>query len=67
MTHRADYHDTLYEEAVRLGCTIRLGCEMQDVNFEEPAVILSDGTVVAADVVVGADGEHTCVREGSEE
>lgn len=59
VTHRADYHETLHEEAIRLGCTVRLGCEMQDVDFEAPAVILSDGSVIAADVVVGADGKFS--------
>lgn len=35
---------------------MRLGCEVQDVDFEQASVSLSDGSIIEGDVVVGADG-----------
>ncbi|EXJ70575.1 uncharacterized protein A1O5_06645 [Cladophialophora psammophila CBS 110553] len=63
VAHRADYHATLHEEATRLGCEIQLGCEVQDVNFDQASVILNDGSVIAGDVVVAADGLWSTLRD----
>jgi salicylate hydroxylase len=61
--HRADYQKVLVEEARRLGVEIRLNAGFVDVQHGndtemETKVILKDGEVVAADVVIGADGEE---------
>jgi salicylate hydroxylase len=62
--HRADLLDLLLtgvpEAAVRLGirCT---GCEMRGAAA---VARFDDGSEVEADVVVGADGIHSVVREG---
>jgi salicylate hydroxylase len=54
--HRAEYHETLYDEFVRLGGEIRLGCDVQKFSFDEPSVTTADGEEIQGDVVVGADG-----------
>ena len=54
--HRADYQQVLVEEAIRLGVKLRLGAEVQDVDFENTTVTLQGGEVIAGDVVIGADG-----------
>jgi L-2-hydroxyglutarate oxidase LhgO len=61
--HRADYQKVLVEESKRLGVTIRLNAGVVDVQHgndtgTETKVILKDGEVVAADVVIGADGNY---------
>ncbi|PYH85593.1 FAD/NAD(P)-binding domain-containing protein [Aspergillus uvarum CBS 121591] len=60
--HRADYHRVLYEEAVRLGVQVRLGVEVEGVDFEGPTVLLAGGERVPGDVVLGADGLWSQVR-----
>lgn len=58
--HRAEYHETLYEEAQRLGCEIRLDCEAVSVSNEDEfcSVTTKDGEVIQGDVIVGADGVY---------
>ncbi|RWA05171.1 hypothetical protein EKO27_g9935 [Xylaria grammica] len=64
--HRGDYH-TAFLDAVRdAGIEIRMGCEVADYEDEpgrQPAIVLADGTRVAADVIVGADGIKSRARE----
>ncbi|KIW90376.1 uncharacterized protein Z519_09021 [Cladophialophora bantiana CBS 173.52] len=45
------------------GCKIQLGCEVQDVNFDQASVILNDGSVIAGDIVVAADGLWSTLRD----
>ncbi|KAJ5645810.1 hypothetical protein N7490_002182 [Penicillium lividum] len=61
--HRVDYHRILLDEAVRLGAFLRLGAEVKDISIEEPTVILADGTMITADVIIGADGQMSSVRK----
>ncbi|KAL5000603.1 hypothetical protein BDV10DRAFT_183373 [Aspergillus recurvatus] len=61
--HRQDFHQVLFDEAVRLGVEIRLGAEVTDIIFETPEVGLAGGERVAGDVVIGADGLHSRVRD----
>jgi salicylate hydroxylase len=58
--HRAEYHETLHEEAVRLGCEIRLDCEVLSVSDEDEfcSVTTKDGGIIKGDVIVGADGMY---------
>ncbi|KAF2650857.1 FAD/NAD(P)-binding domain-containing protein [Lophiostoma macrostomum CBS 122681] len=63
--HRADYQQVLVEEAKRLGVIIRLNAGVMDVQHERDMgakVVLRDGEVVAADVVIGADGLWSTLR-----
>jgi flavin-dependent dehydrogenase len=57
MVHRAEYHETLYEEALRLGAEVRFDFEVQQLCFEDEASVTTvGGKVIKGDVVVGADG-----------
>ncbi|KAL4927995.1 uncharacterized protein BDV17DRAFT_282237 [Aspergillus undulatus] len=61
--HRQDFHQILLDEATRLGAEIRLGAEVTDIILEGPEVILAGGERVAGDVVIGADGLYSRVRD----
>lgn len=60
--HRADYQRVLLEEAKRLGVHIRLGTDVQDVDFEKTKVVSKIGEEFSADVVIGADGLWSTLR-----
>ncbi|OJJ04025.1 hypothetical protein ASPVEDRAFT_54276 [Aspergillus versicolor CBS 583.65] len=61
--HREDFHRVLLDEATRLGAEICLGAEVTDVVFEQPEVILARGERVAGDVIIGADGLYSRIRD----
>ncbi|KZT25113.1 FAD/NAD(P)-binding domain-containing protein [Neolentinus lepideus HHB14362 ss-1] len=58
----SDLYQILYDLAVEAGVDIRFGAEVVNVKPWTPSVVLSDGEVVTADVVVGADGLGSVVR-----
>jgi salicylate hydroxylase len=41
---------------MRLGAVLRLGAEVTDISTDETTAHLADGTIVMADVIIGADG-----------
>jgi 2-polyprenyl-6-methoxyphenol hydroxylase-like FAD-dependent oxidoreductase len=41
---------------MRLGVVLRLGAEVTDISTDETTALLADGTIVVADVIIGADG-----------
>ena len=45
------------------GVEIIYGVKVEDVDEEEPSVKLADGRVIRADLIVGADGMNSIVRE----
>ncbi|MCJ1384329.1 hypothetical protein MMC17_007445, partial [Xylographa soralifera] len=61
--HGATFHNTLLEEATRIGVVVKLGCSVVKINFSEPLVHLADGHVYNADLVLGTDGENSQCRE----
>ncbi|KAL4871495.1 hypothetical protein BDV12DRAFT_183626 [Aspergillus spectabilis] len=61
--HREDFYRVLLDEATGLGAEIRLNAEVTDIIFETPEVILSGGERVAGDVIIGADGLYSRVRD----
>ncbi|KAI5856082.1 hypothetical protein BZA05DRAFT_390586 [Tricharina praecox] len=63
LIHRADYQRMLHDAALAEGATITLGAYVQDVDQENVTVTLHDGTVLKADVIIGADGIRSRVRE----
>jgi 2-polyprenyl-6-methoxyphenol hydroxylase-like FAD-dependent oxidoreductase len=56
--HRADYHEVMLNEAERLGVQIRLGCNVESLDFEQTEVVVEGGKRLKADVIVGADGTY---------
>lgn len=65
MFHRADLHQALVERVRALDAScIRLNarCISVDPHGERPRARLASGDEVAGDVVIGADGVHSCVR-----
>ncbi|KAI1769354.1 FAD binding domain protein [Hypoxylon sp. FL1150] len=54
--HRADLQAALVRRAQSLGVAIRLGADVQHVDFESASVAMADGQTVQGDVVLGADG-----------
>lgn len=63
--HRADLRRILAEEAKAQGAIIRLGTKIapENTDFAEAVIRLSDGEVINADLIIGADGEHSMCRE----
>lgn len=58
--HRSDYHQVLVDAATAAGAEIRLGAEVEDLDFNSASIWLSDGTIIHGDVIIGADGRlHT--------
>ncbi|KAK8100004.1 hypothetical protein PG999_010378 [Apiospora kogelbergensis] len=60
--HRADYQRILVQEAEDLGVIIRLGSNVQAIDFDLPSLSLASGEVVTGDVIVGADGLWSSLR-----
>lgn len=66
--HRGDYHEAFLQGVRDAGITINMGSEV--VSFDEgsaaggkPSISFKDGTILEADVIVGADGIKSRARE----
>lgn len=57
VVHRADLHKALMDAAAEVA-ELRVNCTVQEIDFEKPAVTLQNGSVISADIVVGADGMY---------
>ncbi|KAI8936116.1 hypothetical protein NX059_007615 [Plenodomus lindquistii] len=60
--HRADYVDILLEAAQSAGAKLRLDAELNNIDFNQSKLQLKDGSIVHADVIVGADGLWSTTR-----
>ncbi|KAI1845196.1 hypothetical protein JX265_006966 [Neoarthrinium moseri] len=60
--HRADLLNVLLDAAQRSGVEVRLGCEIEELDFSKPSLRLSTGTIHESDVILGADGERSFCR-----
>ncbi|RFU32274.1 hypothetical protein B7463_g4063, partial [Scytalidium lignicola] len=68
--HRVNLHNCLLERALELGAEVRENCRVEDVQVSEDGtyatVLVQDngngGTTIDADLVVGADGVHSSLR-----
>ncbi|KAF2211245.1 hypothetical protein CERZMDRAFT_112698 [Cercospora zeae-maydis SCOH1-5] len=60
--HREDYHAILLEEALRLGAKLQLDTQVEQVNASGTELIMADGSIMKADVVIGADGLWSSLR-----
>lgn len=68
LAHHADLHRLLCKLALSVGATISTGAKVSSItiqrnNGERPRITLEDGTHLTADLVIGADGSRSLVRE----
>ncbi|KAK3718852.1 hypothetical protein LTR37_004768 [Vermiconidia calcicola] len=61
--HRVDVQRALVSRAKELGVQVRLGCKIVDIDFSKPSLRLENGELLAAEVLVGADGLWSKCRE----
>ncbi|KAF9076291.1 FAD/NAD(P)-binding domain-containing protein, partial [Rhodocollybia butyracea] len=60
--HRSDLYNILYELA-KPRITFRPASRVTSVHPSEPSVVLESGEKITADVIIGADGIHSVVRD----
>lgn len=48
----------LWNAAKEAGVELRLGAEVEGIDFDTTSARLKGGELVKADVIVGADGKH---------
>lgn len=63
LIHRATLIQILYAEAQSQGATVHFGACVGRVDLETPKVELVNGRQYEADLILGADGEHSVCRE----
>ncbi|KAF8859368.1 FAD binding domain-containing protein [Acephala macrosclerotiorum] len=65
--HRADLHRVLIDRAIELGATMECNARVVNVRCnvgdDTATVVLADGREMDADLVIGADGIHSRMRE----
>lgn len=65
--HRANLHNCLLQRALDLGAAVQCNSRAKDVivngNGESATVVLYDGRTMTADLIVGADGINSRLRE----
>ncbi|KAI0465515.1 putative monooxygenase [Xylaria cf. heliscus] len=54
--HRADLQACLVNRATSLGVDIEVGCDVNNVDFDQAIVMAKDGRRFSGDVILGADG-----------
>lgn len=63
MVHRADYHAVLLAKARELGVDVQANRRVDGYDWDAPAALLSDGSLVKGDLLVVADGVQSKARE----
>ncbi|CAE6445671.1 unnamed protein product [Rhizoctonia solani] len=61
--HRADFHRMLYELAERAGVRVRLASTVKSIDPSAPSLTLFNGEIIHCDLIVGADGVKSTIRE----
>ena len=57
-----DLYDMVLELVLSSSITIEYDSRVIDIDHDTPAVMLADGQVIDADLIVGADGVNSVVR-----
>ncbi|CAG7967184.1 unnamed protein product [Penicillium nalgiovense] len=63
LIHRADYIRLLYEAATEMGIAYKTNSRAASVDQEAVTVTVESGEVYSADVIIGADGIRSVVRD----
>ncbi|KAE8421584.1 hypothetical protein BDV36DRAFT_280645 [Aspergillus pseudocaelatus] len=61
--HRADYQQILFNRVKLMGVEIRFGANVNDLDVENTQVVLEGGETVTGDIIIGADGLWSKVRD----
>ncbi|KAF8684732.1 hypothetical protein RHS04_01160 [Rhizoctonia solani] len=61
--HRADLHRMLYKLVEQAGVKVRLASTVKSINPLAPSVTLFGGETMHCDLIVGADGVKSMIRE----
>lgn len=65
--HRANLHRCLLDRATELGAKVHVKSRVQDIEYAQDGLtataVLSDGRMMSADLIVGADGISSQLRE----
>ena len=59
----ADLHQLILDITIASGVKVDFGVKVVDVDISEPSVTLASGTKLYANVIVGAEGTESIVRE----
>ena len=54
--HRADLQRILYDAALKAGAVVQFNKRVTTIDTGEPSLTLIDGSIITADLIIGADG-----------
>ena len=60
---RSDFRRAMLSKAVAQGVQVHFGIDMVGVDSSRPALLLKDGDEIQADLIIGADGIRSRVRQ----
>jgi salicylate hydroxylase len=60
---RADAQKALYDAAAQLGVQFLFSARIASINQSHPSITLSDNSILHADLIIGADGHASLIRD----
>ncbi|XP_014551814.1 hypothetical protein COCVIDRAFT_19972 [Bipolaris victoriae FI3] len=60
--HRAHFHEALYQRALELGVSVKLGCRVKEYEDSKGSVVLESGQRIHGDLIIAADGINSAAR-----
>ena len=61
--YRPQLNKQLLDAAKAHGANLQIGVEVEDIDVDQTAVILKDGTKLTPDLIIGADGLTSLARK----